>query len=190
MSKDRVINMRENYATQRNWSNQFNAAIKAVLKSCVPYLTTVNTSSFEDDTKNSFDFYFDTGGGIAGRVRQTKYLSRYEDLTIRSYVPYNGRNTEYHKIFEQGKCRYYFYGWGENGILSKWYLLDLNIIRKYELFKNIKDIKNYDGTYFRSVSFDDLFMYNAVIASSHQLPYHKSMVDTLDNIYFLNIKNA
>ena len=185
------MSRQEIYLKNRKWSDEFIPEIHKEIIKCLPYLIEVENSSPVDDMNNAIDIYFNIKGGIACRVRELSNLSKWEDMTLRSIVPYNGRNTEYKKIILDGKCKYYFFAWGKNAKLYKWYIVDLDLVRESRLFEYTHDIHNWcDDTYFRATPFDELFMWNAVIASSHPLAYNSDVVIEDNNIYFFDIKKA
>lgn len=67
---------------------------------------------------------------IACRVRSFEYLKKYHhEFTVRS-SRFSGAKTEYQKIFD-GWGDYMFYGFGDNGYLMHWNLIDLDVFRNH-----------------------------------------------------------
>ena len=166
----------------------FYPELRRILRTkCADILIDFDESSFEDDTQNVSDFTLKYKcGHVACRVRNTSMLNTYQpEMTIRAFlVPScysgpDGRNTEYRKIFEQGKGKYYLFGYGQivdgRPTLDRYYFSDLDPIRCSCLFQDAKEIDNHDGTGFKAVPFSKLIEWHAVLKSSEPLPYETAL---------------
>lgn len=113
------------YRNDRTWSDQFIPAIRAVVG---PLL--VVESSIDVDREEATDLLVFTARDlrIAARVRKASYLTRFPDeFTIR-WKRDNGAQTEFAKI-ARGWANWLFYGFGEDGTLAAWRVIDLDEFR-------------------------------------------------------------
>lgn len=109
----------------KRWSDQFLPEIKSILGM---YL--ISEPAIEEDQERNTDLTVLTltPFRIGCRVRKIFYLKDYSDeFTIRVSRP-SGQKTELSKIVE-GWGDYFFYGFGEEEILHKWTLCNLNVFR-------------------------------------------------------------
>lgn len=142
--------MDSNYIEQRRWSDKFIPAIKKIIGQ---YLLV--PSSFEEDTQHACDLIIMKARDmrIAARIRKYHYsLSYGDEFTIRCKTQYN-QKTEIHKIIE-GWGDWFFYGFANETEedISKWFLIDLHVLRRNRLQKQpvktgVQD--NFDQTGFR-----------------------------------------
>jgi hypothetical protein len=120
-----------------------------------PNFFKVFESTYEQDTKDSFDVIFNSSFTVSVRIRKYKYIG-FKDLTIRSKSKKNNK-TEIDKIME-GKAQVYFYAYmnQEENKLIKIRIVDVEAIRNLFTLKKYSEHKNTDGTEFYSYLFSDL----------------------------------
>lgn len=142
---------------------KYRSQIKRIINKNIHHLGVLNQSTYEEDTKQAFDFIYEfKNSKIPVRIRDNTFL-RYRDLTIRSKAMYNGR-TEYDKLLD-GFGDVYLYAWENINKTSftAYMLVDLHIFRSSGLINKIgKPIANNDGTQFYNFSIQDLIMYDSL----------------------------
>lgn len=174
MPKPRRIDMQlvENIRLEEVASKDF------VQDAVAPYIgvigkTESRMSSYEEDTRESFDLVVSKDVCVSVRLRKNKYLS-WRDFTLRSRTNYSGKiirgdliKTEYQKISE-GKGSCYFYGWyaKDNKTILSYILVDLNKLRPH-LTSHGAEKPNGDGTYFVPYSVKFLKSIGAIIHDSN-----------------------
>ena len=184
---DELIDSRELFIQNAEFAKKFRHDQMVTISRCLPFMQSVRISSRQEDI-DGIDFWVDIKGGIAGRVKKMKDKDKYDTFAIRTWVPYKGYDTEFRKIFELGRGKYYLYGWGDESTrkLVKWRLIDLDILRKTEAFKYAKyDTMKYSYDIFRYIPSNELFRCGSVIASSHPLEYDRSAIGYRNGIYYL-----
>ena len=132
-------------------------------------ITSIELSTTDEDTKESFDLVYKSKIEISVRIRNNYYL-KFCDFTIRSKAKYNGK-TELDKILE-GKGSIYLYAWKDvnNKKLQSWVLIDINKIRPFLKTTKTKDISNNDGTYFKKYYLSDINDEGGLIKYYHLPP--------------------
>lgn len=139
------------YQSDRQWSDQFIPAIRAIVG---PHLLV--PASFEVDTKEAADLIVLRARDmtVACRIRRSGYLGSFGwQFTIRCKRD-SGMKTELAKITE-GWGDWMFYGFASSegeGVLARWFLIDLHHWRAH-MIRNQKAINkgiqpNGDGTSF------------------------------------------
>lgn len=123
----------------------------------------VNLSTTEEDTKESFDLVYKSKVEVSVRIREYSYLKQFGDFTIRSRS-YCCNQTEIDKLIA-GKGSIYLYAWKSiTGMaLEAWILVDINKCRKMFTEINVADQYNYDGTAFKSYNYNMIKEYDAII---------------------------
>jgi len=108
----------------KKWSDQFLPEIKSILGR---YL--ISEPPIEEDQERNTDLMVLKMDAvrIGCRMRRIENLCYANEFTIRAGRP-SGIKTELAKIIE-GWGNYFFYGFGEEGVLYKWTLADLNVFR-------------------------------------------------------------
>lgn len=118
-----------------------------------------------EDMTEGFDYAITLDKtNIAVRTRSHDYL-KFHDFTIR--CENNGWKTELEKI-KSGAGDLYLYCWKtEDGkSIKKYWLIDLHILRSSGVLDKQRSVMlNGDGTKFISISSDELFKSNALLAS-------------------------
>lgn len=143
--------MRSGYRQAREWSDFFIPEMKLKI---APYL--MAEASFELDTRYATDLIVlratmrDREIHIAARMRNAWYAKSFpDDFTIRSRLD-NGFPTEIHKI-KAGFGDWFFYGFASGrATIGRWFLIDLEVFRKYHHLADLGEKPNGDGTFFRA----------------------------------------
>lgn len=157
----------------KEWSDQFLPEIKKILG-----LYLIDEPPIEEDQKRNTDLIVLKLDAVRvgcrirrveknyrnkeGEVCIINYLKKYgNQFTIRAGRP-NGGKTELAKIIE-GWGDYFFYGFGQDGVLHKWSLCRLNVFRLWynrELYNNKKPGQSKDNkdnsSFFIAFDFNDL----------------------------------
>ena len=111
------------------WADRHLQAVMDILKANAMHLLSVQVAPLEDDQQRATDLVITVlGGDVAVRIRRTKYISRFRDLTIRAWRA-SGAKTELQKI-KEGFGRWYLYGWSDDqDKLYDWMLVDCDVLR-------------------------------------------------------------
>lgn len=169
------------YSTDRRWSDQYLPVIRGIVG---PHLLV--PSPLDVDTKEAADLIVLRARDmtVACRVRRAGYESRYPwEFTIRGQRD-SGAKTELAKVMEGwGDWMLYAHAGERQGTLSKWFLIDLHVLRA-EMARDawraasgkpqrhagsMRLIPNGDGTHF--AAFDvRRFPQELIVASSHSIP--------------------
>lgn len=138
-------------------------SFKEILKRNSMHFLSLEVSDDEKDTQEATDMIIKIeGGDVALRVRDAN--KHFRDFTIRSRSK-NGGKTEIDKI-KEGFGDWYLYGWGNNGYVKEYILVDLGKVRDFNLLKGRKEIPNYDGTRFINIQIGELQMCGCLVAKS------------------------
>mgnify|MGYP000417957347 CR=1 FL=1 len=120
------------YTGNRLWSDSFTDQVVEILRANAMHMLTIRVATPEEDMHRSTDLVITVeGGDVAVRIRRASYLSRYRELTLRSYNV-NGAKVELQKIIE-GFGRWYLYAWADGDKITDWMLVDLNKVRESNL---------------------------------------------------------
>jgi len=119
----------------KKWSDIFLPEIKSILGRHL-----ISEPPIEEDQERNTDLMVLKMDAvrIGCRMRRIENLKYEDEFTIRAERP-SGAKTELEKIIA-GWGNYFFYGFGEEGILYKWTLADLNIFRIW-FFRYVKENK-------------------------------------------------
>ena len=150
---------------QENWDWQMNYLedIRNILKSQSMNIVNVEIATPEEDIKQCTDMkIIIDAGDVAVRIRRDN--CKYRDLTIRAKN--KDYKTEIHKLRE-GYGDWYLYAWTQDGSISEWILVDINILRDSGCFSEDRNIiMNKDGTTgFISFSIQELEYWNALVSA-------------------------
>lgn len=144
--RPRLIQL-DDYKRDREYSSNFEPLILNIVKKIPLRPKTVRLATEREDTKQATDAVC-VGPAVAIRVRRPEY-AHHRDVTVRSWRKSETR-TELAKIFEDGWCDLYFYGWAANDTeLERWLVLDLDAVRTvYRSKRTIlgEEKRNLDGT--------------------------------------------
>jgi hypothetical protein len=123
---------KNNYNSQRHWSDQF---LPSVMDTLGGGHTEVEITPFIVDVEQAADLIIKAGEAenkdeyVAVRLRKSKFASRYPfEFTVR-YQYTAGYKTEYEKIME-GFADLMFYGFVVNNQVARWILLDMDRFRE------------------------------------------------------------
>lgn len=131
-----------------------------ILRENLAKMVTIRIGKWDEDLKELGDAMVTTNlDAILLRVLKQP-VSRYFSITIRSYK--NGWKTELHKI-KQGYGKWMLFGW--EGYQS-YVLVDVDRMRRLELFSKRREVDNRDGTKFLSIPIIELAQKDCVVDCS------------------------
>jgi hypothetical protein len=140
----------------KEWSEGFFLQVREIIRDLAGELISIQKAEDEDDIHKATDFTVKVEtGDIACRIRRSRYLKDFGDITIRYSRP-SGTPTEYEKI-RKGFAKWFFYGWAdENDKITAWIFVDLDKLRASGLLENRTPVFNKDGTSFVAIPITDL----------------------------------
>jgi hypothetical protein len=149
------------WRTSKAWADGFWPEVKRViLAEVLPKIATVTIADFDTDAKRCTDYLITVNAGRIGcRIRSARYW-QYADLTLRVSRP-SGKETEVAKL-HKGYVDWYFAGWGDDGQLTAWALIDVD--RMLPLLDHPRRVyvNRTDGVQFMAVSLTELSQAGAI----------------------------
>ena len=116
-----------NYATNRQWSDQFLPEVKRLVGAHL-----LEAAPADQDMREATDLMMLDARDrrVAVRVRRPGFAERFpNDFTLRAKIP-SGGQTELSKIVNgKGDWMFYAHAANDTGMLSAWYLIDLRAFR-------------------------------------------------------------
>jgi hypothetical protein len=151
------LKVASSWVVDKRWSDQYSRYIRAVLGQ--EFITP--SSDFRDMHEAcDFDMVFEMRSlKFACRLRRSGYAKGFPfDVTLRYSRP-NGTETEWAKVIDKGFADYMFYGFAdpEPPRVSRWIIVNLELLRFAHDLIPFKDMFNYDNSSdFRVLSAHDL----------------------------------
>jgi hypothetical protein len=134
--------MTAGYQHDRIYADQYIPEIQRLVRLALIKRASIEPAPFHLDVKEATDLIVMRTGElrIAARIRRPEYLARYRlQFTIRS-ARLLGNETELSKI-EKGFADWMFYGFGGEGKLVQWVILDLDVFRREWMGEGREKIK-------------------------------------------------
>ncbi|PTU30958.1 hypothetical protein [Stenotrophobium rhamnosiphilum] len=114
------------YKTDRAWGDLL---IKEAVRLIAPHIIVVAPDIVDRSHASDLVVLDSARGGIAYRCRRTNsWSSRYQSQFTLRYWRASGAATEFKKIMD-GYAAWMFYSWSDGEHFTRWFLLDLNVLR-------------------------------------------------------------
>jgi len=114
------------FKESKEWADGFWPDIERILKEQSPRMVKIKVASLDLDRNHGTDYLVAMGGSaVACRIRGADYYWKHQDIALRNSRT-SGVTTEVEKLKQGEGADWYLYGWGDNGRLDAWVLIDID----------------------------------------------------------------